>query len=640
MPARMVARAETARTTSKKSGLLAIALMLAVLAAFSPILTNQFINFDDGVYVTSNTHVQNGLTLVNLGWAFTTTEASNWHPLTWVSHMIDCQLYGLRPWGHHLTSLLLHAANTLLLFFLLKQVTGADWRSFFVAALFGLHPLRVESVAWAAERKDVLSTFFFLLTLHAYWHYARLAAPKSKLKYYWLALLLFALGLMSKPMLVTLPLVLLLLDFWPMGRFKISGWKTLLLEKIPFAALAAASCAQTMTVQARSTTMLEHLTAMNRLENGLVSYVRYLAKTFWPTRLAVFYPHPGSWSLAQTFGSCLILSAISIWAFRWRKRIPSPAMGWLWFVVTLLPVIGLIQVGRQSIADRYTYIPSIGLFLALVWLADSVLSSWPHRRRLFAILGPALLILCGGWTYRQAGYWKNGEIVFRHAIAVTDGNYLAHSNLGDALHAQGRTADAIREYQKALDLRPTEVNSRNSLGSFFLSLNRIDEAIEQFRLALRYAPDFAEAHNNLGYAFQKKGDQALAMTEFQTALRLNRGDYRVHLNLASASMALGKTDEALEELKSASSLEPGDILTRVALGNLLFNTGRIDEALTQFVATLKIAPTNAEAHANLGMALARKGRNEEATVHLREALRLQPNYPEAEAQLRTLTLPH
>src|SRR5258706_3295717 len=420
---RKVGRAET--EPQKHLGLFAVGLALAVIASFSPAIGNQFVNFDDAAYLTANTHVQSGLSLENLRWAFTATVASNWHPLTWISHMIDCDVYGLRPWGHHLTSLLLHAANTILVFIFLNRFTGSLWRSFFVAGLFGLHPLRVESVAWAAERKDVLSTFFLLLTLLAYGRYACSAATKARVRNYCLALSLFTLGLMSKPMLVSVPLALFLIDFWPLQRLQATNWKKLLVEKIPFAGMAAVFCALTLKVQNKSTNMVEHLTLLDRVGNALVSYIRYLAKTFWPAHLSVFYPHPGTWPAGYCVGSLAVLTALSIWAFRWRKRIPALATGWYWFLVTLVPVIGIVQVGRQSIADRYTYIPSIGLFAALIWLADVMLSQWHQSRRLLKIAGKTCLVLCGVLTFRQTGYWTNGETLFRHAIKDTRGNYLA-----------------------------------------------------------------------------------------------------------------------------------------------------------------------------------------------------------------------
>lgn len=623
----------------RKTIAFAAALFALVFISFSPVLSNDFVNFDDAAYLTTNTHVQSGLTSENVRWAFTTTTASNWHPLTWISHMLDCQIYGMRPWGHHLTSLLLHALSSALLFYLLNAITGSLWRSLIVAGLFGLHPLRVESVAWAAERKDVLSMLFFLLTLFAYRKYTTATSRSHRIQTYLLALILYTLGLMSKPMLVSLPVLLFLIDFWPLARFQTNPFKTLVIEKLPFAGLALVFCAVTIMAQQASTQMVEQLTTAGRLENAFVSYARYVWKTIWPIHLAVFYPHPGSWPVAITLLSLLLVGCITAIALYLHKRCSAFTIGWLWFLVALVPTIGLIQVGRQSIADRYTYIPSIGFFIGLVWLATSVLakSSLSHPAKL--ILAAVPILLCSGLTYRQSGFWKNGVTLFNHAIAVTDKNYLAHCNLGTALNARGDTEGAIREYQIALRLLPGDVNTRNSLGSFFLEHNRPDEAIEQFRIAIQYAPNFAEAHNNLGYALLKRGDLAAAIRELEAALKLNPKDYRVHVNLASAALASGQAAQAIDELKSAVVLEPGDIITRFSLGNLLFNVGRIDEAIEQFEAVLKLSSTNAEVHTNLGIALARKGRNDEAIAHFKEVLRLKPNDPGAEAQLRALTVP-
>jgi tetratricopeptide (TPR) repeat protein len=658
---------------------LPVLLFVLVLGAFVPVLRNDFISFDDGTYVTLNTHVQAGLSWAGLKWAFLSSEGSNWHPLTWLSHMLDCELFGLRPWGHHLTSIILHGLNTIALFFLLRKMTGSTWRSFFVAAFFGLHPLRVESVAWVAERKDVLSAFFFLLTLFAYARYAQRSTPAF---YLW-ALLFFAFGLMSKPMLVTLPFVLLLLDYWPQSRAgrppapkgsvtpavsfspaRRFGW--LLIEKIPFFLLALASSVITFVVQnkAGATRMIGQLPVFARFENALISYCRYLGKLGWPVHLSIFYPHPGHWPLVEFMGAGLLLAILTTAAIRVRRQHPYLLVGWFWFLGTLVPVIGLVQVGRQSMADRYTYIPSIGLFIALVWGIDALAGSFPKRSdseplsdlaqvstkavriqvwakagslqtlALFAaVVG---ILLCGALTYHQAGCWRNSESLFRHALAIDRDNYLAHGNLGNALERQGKLAEAMGEYDEVLRLQPDDVNTRNGLGSLLLELGRTDDAIGQFEEALRRLPSFAEARNNLGYLFQRQGRLDQAIVQYELALKLNPSDFRIHINLATVLLRKGRTEESIRHLEAALKLKPDDVVTRNTLGSLLFNAGRAAEAIQQFEQAVRAAPDDAEAQGNLGIVLAQRGRRNEAIAHLTQALKLRPNYPEAEQQLRAL----
>ena len=459
--------------------LLALLLALATIALYWPATRCDFITLDDPDFVTANLHVQGGLSWEGVKWAFCNTEqATYWAPLMWLSHELACQLFGLNPWGHHLINVLLHAANTALVFLLFQRLTRATWRSLLLAALFGWHPLRVESVAWVTERKDVLSTFFGLLCLMAYVCYvgeSKVQSPKSKVQspkskgFYFLALLFFALGLMSKAMLVTWPFVMLLLDYWPLQRFKVQGSgfsvRSLVVEKIPFFALAAAASVVTFVVQKKGGAIaaIESLPLGARAGNALVSYCRYLGKTFWPADMAVLYPHPGHWPLAEVLLAGLFLAGISALVFMQRRRQPFMLMGWLWFVGTLVPVIQLVQAGLVAMADRFTYVPSVGLLVLIIWSGYELTRGWRHHVMLLSLAGAAAVVLCMALTRQQLGYWRDSETLFRHALKVTQNNYFAHYNLGDALFSQGQTDEAISQFREAIRLKPGI--SRGSLQS-------------------------------------------------------------------------------------------------------------------------------------------------------------------------------
>jgi tetratricopeptide (TPR) repeat protein len=660
--------------------LLAVLLALLTIALYWPAMHHDFVNYDDDVYVTSNVQVQKGLTLENVRWAFINPVDGNWHPVTMLSHELDCQLYGLKPWGHHLTDILLHALNTVLVFLLLQLMTGARWRSALVAALFGAHPLHVESVAWVAERKDVLSTFFGLLALIFYVRHVQksevksqksesnflISSPFLRSPFYWLSLFFFALGLMSKPMLVTWPCVMLLLDYWPLRRisdlrFPISDWKRLLLEKVPFFLFSAAASVVTFLVQKRGGAVMttQAFPMGSRVENALISYGRYLEKLFWPTDLAILYPHVAHWPLMAVAASVLLLYGMTALFFRGRKRYPFLLMGWLWFLGTLVPVIGLVQVGEQSMADRYTYIPSLGVLVLVVWGAHELTKRWQHQETTLALAGSAAIVLCLAVTHKQLGYWQDSEALFQHTLKVTENNELAHNNLGLALLDKGQTdeaisqfqeairlnpdaaeihenlggallkrnqdGEAINEFQEGVRLKPASAVAHNDLGNAFFSNGQTDEAMEQFQEAVRLAPDYADARVNLGVAFLRKGQTDEAKSQFEEAIRLRPNDANAHLNLGIALAKKGQVDEAISQFQQTILLKPDDADAHAALGNALFGQGRTSEALGQFQEAIRVSPDDADAHVNLGVGLLNMGRTDEAISQFQEAIRLRPD---------------
>ena len=540
---------------------------------FLPAVHNEFINYDDDVYVTGNAHIQGGLSLSTVEWAFKSMHASNWHPLTWLSHAADCEFYGLNPQGHHLTSVLLHAINAVLLFLALRRLTGAGWRSLFVAVVFGLHPLRVESVAWVAERKDVLSTMFGLLALLMYANYAERARtknPKCKVSY-GLTLLFFAFSLMSKPMLVTLPFVLLLLDYWPLNRFRHeSSWK-LVREKAPFFLLMAASCAVTFVAQKRGGAMalMAGTPFGASLENALVSYGRYLGKLFWPENLAVYYPVVDHWPMQIVLLSSALLLGVSVASIAARRSHPYVVTGWFWFLGTLVPVIGLVAVGEQSMADRYTYVPLVGVLILVAWGAEEMTRRWRYQTFSLSAASVVVIVACIVLTRQNLGYWRTSETLFRHVIAVTGDNYSAHCNLGNALMGQGRTEEALSEFQTAAKLKPDSSENHCNVGVALANLNRLDEAIGEFQYAARLNPDNGLAHHDLGMALERKDQLDQATREYEEAIRL-MPDYAPAHN---------------------------------SLGVALAKKGRLDKALTQFQAAVRLDPTFQPAQDNLKMAL-------------------------------------
>jgi Tfp pilus assembly protein PilF len=547
--------------------LMAALLVLLTIALYWPAMRCDFINFDDPDYVAANSHVQGGFSWEGIKWAFTNTEqGAQWAPLMWLSHELACQFFGLNPWGHHLINVLLHAANVALVFLVFQRMTGALWRSLMLAALFGWHPLRVESVAWVTERKDVLSTLFWMLTLWAYAKYVeatQVRDSKSKV-WYGAALAMFVFGLMSKTMLVTMPFVLLLLDYWPLERFKVQGLgfriKNLVKEKIPFFAIAVAASVVTFVVQKHGGAVktVEYLPLGARVGNALISYCRYLGKMFWPTDLAVLYPHHGYWPLAKVLLAGVFLCGISVPLFMERRRYPFLLVGWLWFVGTLVPVIGFVQVGGQAMADRYTYIPSLGVLALTIWGVYELARGWRHHVIALSFVGSAAIVLCIGLTRQQLGYWKDSETLFRHTLEVTQDNYISHNNLGGALFNKGQTNEAMIQFQEAIRLKLDNSDVHNKLGIALLNKGQTDDAIKQFREVVRLKPDDGEARNNFGVALFKKGQTGEATKQFQEAIRLKPDDAEAHNNLGLALLNQGKTDEAISQCQEAIRLDPND----------------------------------------------------------------------------------
>ena len=544
-----------ARTDKKFFIFACLTLALGTLALYRPVTRFPFINFDDPEYISENPVTQAGLTWHGLVWAFNGIHVGNWHPVSWLSHMIDCQIFGVNAGGHHLMNVLFHIANTLLLFAFLRSATGFEWRSAFVAALFAWHPLHVESVTWVAERKDVLSTFFWLLTLLAYASYAKgsdelrvtsyergnwLITHHSSL-FYFLALVFCALAMLSKPMAVTLPFTLLLVDVWPLKRvwnaeYGIRNLKTSLLEKIPFFLLMLALCAVTFLAQ-RSAGAVSPVEWSSRLGNVPVAYARYIAKTFWPTDLSLVYPYVYHWPVVAIAGSVAILIFISALAVMLLRREPWLATGWLWFLGTLVPVIGFVQVGAQSMADRYFYIPSIGLFIVLVWSAAELCATLPNGKTILALIGGSALVGCMLATSLQISYWRNSESLFLHALEVTRNNYVAENALGKYFEKNGDHARALVLYQDAVRIEPRFASSQYNLGLALIGFGHKDEALEHLAAAAQFDPGNPDAQYNLGIFFLQNKHWADAAHCFEATLKL-RPEFapaRVHLAEALAA---------------------------------------------------------------------------------------------------------
>ena len=556
--------------------IICIFLIAASLVVYWQITNHEFINYDDGLYVTENLHVKAGLTFESIKWAFTTFHASNWHPLTWLSHMLDYELYGLNPMGHHWTSLQIHLTNTLLLFFILQYMTGAIWKSAFVAALFALHPLHVESVAWVSERKDVLSAFFGMLTILAYIRYVK----KRNFFRYFLIFILLSLGLMAKPMLVTLPFVLLLLDFWPLKRLKFSLNQTsvllvLIKEKIPLLMPAVISSILTLIAQQNvALKTLEIFPLQTRIANALISYTSYICKAIWPLHLTIFYPHQGnSISLWYAFGAGLMIAGSLFIAVNTSKKYPYISVGLLWFLVTLLPVIGIIQVGDQAMADRYTYIPLIGIFIILAWGGSDLLKKWTNKKIVPAILAMSVLLVLTMQSFLQAAHWKNSNTLFENSIKVTENNWLAHNNLGIALLGKRELDKAIFHYKKALNIKPDTLGAIKNLGVALSEKGDFKEAAQYFTKAIVINPEDWDAHYKLGRILENQGKFNRAIRHFEEVIRINPDYAQAYNEIGIILAQKGKLQKSNEFFLKAIQLEPD---YKEAMNNLLILKRMLD----------------------------------------------------------------
>ena len=593
-----------------------LGLVIVTFAVYSQVRHFEFVNFDDPDYV-DNPHVRAGLSLAGAEWAATATDAANWFPLTWISHMLDRELFGGDSGSPHLMNVALHAIATLFLFAAMSRVTGMRSRSALVAAIFALHPLHIESVAWVAERKDVLSALFFFATM---WAYARYVERRSVGRYI-VAALLMCCGLMSKPTTVTLPFVLLLLDYWPFRR---SGGIRLWLEKIPLILLSIAASVVTFLVQRHGGAVLSlgEIPFGTRLANAAVSYAVYILNFLWPVNLAVFYPYPASIPPWKTIAAALALAAITVGVLLARKR--YLIAGWLWFLGMLLPTIGLIQAGIQSRADRYTYLPLTGLAIMLVWGLAELLEPRLWGRKALAIASLAAIAALAWTTYFDLQPWHDSISLFRRALQVTQGNYLAANNLGVALRRSGRIQEAIPLFESAFRDNPAYAEAQSNLGEALLAESKVKEALPHILEALRLDPNLAVAHVNFGAALSRSGRFAEAAGQYQIALKLQPDQADAHAGLGIMLTELGRYPEALPELLEALQMQPRDANSHYNLGRLYGLMGRPDDAIDEFAETIHLDPNDPQAHFNLGTALAGKGRIDEAIEQFRVTARLSP----------------
>jgi tetratricopeptide (TPR) repeat protein len=606
---------------------LCFVLAAMTLAVFGQTVGFGFVNFDDDVYIYDNAQVKSGLSLGGFAWVVSHADCNLYHPLTMLSLMGDYQIHGLRSGGYHLINVLLHTASVLLLFLTLRRMTGALWRSAFVAAVFAIHPLRVESVAWVAERKDVLGGFFFMLTLAAYAHYVR--KPKS-LPRYLLVVAAFVLALLSKPTVVTLPFVLLLLDYWPLQRFdqpgsagnnrNYFGSAGCFLEKIPLLALAAGTCVLTVLAAEKG---IVNASVISRLGNALVSYAIYLRQMVWPEGLAAYYPLPkdghAAWTIALSF---LLLALITTEVFIFRRKRPWLLTGWFWYLGMLTPMIGLVQTGGFAHADRMTYLPQIGLYLLFTWTVAGIFTGWRYRRQALGGLAASVLFVLFFCARTQAAYWRDSETLWTHALTCTTDNHVANNNLGFAVFKKENMNQAIGLFQKALQIKSSYPEARNNLGSALFQIGKVDDAIVYYKQALQIRPDYAEARYNLSVALLQKGKVDDAIAQCQKALQI-RPDYAdARVNLGLALMQKDSVDEAIAEYQKALQIMPGHADAHDDLGIALFRKGDLEPAIAQFQIALQSAPDNAHAHNNLATAFVREGRLDDAIEHYQKALKI------------------
>ncbi len=603
-------------------------LAVLVWAAFGQAVHYGFVNFDDDVYVYKNGQVTGGVTKASAQWAFTHVHSSNWHPITWLSHMLDCQFYGLNAGGHHFTNILIHAITCVLLFLLLRAMTRFLWRSAFVAAVFAIHPLRVESVAWIAERKDVLSGLFFVITIAAYVWYARRTWSLGR---YLVVVLLFSLALMSKPMVVTLPFILFLLDYWPLNRFIASENRSIpwrcICDKIPLLALSAAMCAATILAQHEA---VSPLPLSLRLSNAAVSSMVYLRQLFFPADLVVLYPFPehGLPQAEIILVGCLLL-AISVAVFLARGKYPWALFGWLWYLGMLVPVIGILQVGAQAHADRYTYLPQIGICIALTWSVAELAARWRPSQMALSAVSMAVVIALVVGARKQTAYWQNSRTLWARTVALTSDNVVAQNNLGNALLDEGLLDEAITHLKEARRIKPDDAKTAFNLGNALIQKGELTEGMANLSEALQLRPDYAEAHINLGSAFLKTGRVNDAADHFERALQLEPGQPSAWNDLGYARLQQGAVEKAMACFQHALQVDPTQAVTLDNLANALMQQGKVDAAIGYYQRALQLKPEFAEAEYNLGTALVQKNNLNDAIVHFQRALGFKPDYANA-----------
>ena len=625
--------------------LISLLLSISILVVYWQVTGFEFVSFDDYAYVSENTIVRQGITLEGIKWAFMKIYSFNWHPLTWVSHMLDVELFGTKPGLHHLTNVIFHILNSILLFLILEKMTGAMWRSAAVAALFALHPLHVESVAWIAERKDVLSTFFWMLTMASYLLYAH----RRTVSRYLIVVFFYILGLLSKPMLVTLPFVLLLLDFWPLNRLDLiqtgnngnnnlkvmressgrwSSLPSLILEKIPLIMLAAVSCGITIHAQKSWGALgsLEGLPIGIRIANAIISYVAYLWKMLWPLNLAAFYPYPDAFHPFEVISCLLILLSITGLILFFSKSFPYLMVGWLWYLGTLIPVIGIMQVGSQSMADRYTYIPLIGIFISLVWGLWELFCRLRHGKIAFGVVSVTALVLFTVITQIQVGLWKNSETLFRHAIEVTKNNYMAHNNLGVVLSDKGDAEGAIREYQEALRINPMFYLAHFNLGLAYTKKGEANRAIEYYVKGLQINPNYTKVHNDLGALLVMTGQTDEAIIQYDKSLRLDPYQPTVYNNLGNTYIHKADLKKAAECFKKAVQINPDYIEAHRNLDNVRIAQSKIEGSISKLKQELEAQPRNHALYKQLADLHRQLGELDEAASLYQKALSIKPDY--------------
>ncbi len=615
-------------------------LVFLTFLAYYRVLWSDFVNFDDTLYVTENRHVQAGLTVESVLWAFRSTDVSYWQPLAWISHMVDCELFGLRAGMHHLSSLVIHIFNSLLVLLVLKRLTGAFWASVFVAGLFALHPFNVDSVAWIAERKNVLSTTFWLLTIWAYGGYAR----RGGMLLYLASILLFVLGLLAKPMLVTLPFVLILLDYWPLRRFglgfdgeeqasgPVTGFGRLLLEKVPFFVLMSVSAyVQLSSVDRPDVVVSRQFVPMGlRLAVAPVSYVQYMIKMIWPLKLAVYYPYPKTavvWESVCAVVLLVVLSVVLIWMLRSRRY---AVVGWLWFVGTLVPVSGLYQVGLWPfIGDRWVYVPLLGLFVIIAWSIADIAEKWRVPKIAIALPVCAWIAALGVCTWYQTGFWKDGEALFRRALAVTENNVIAHYNLGNVLLKRGQTDDAVEQYRLAKLVNPQYIDAHYNLGIALAALERHLEAVKAYRGVLGLAENHKKVFQRIGDSLAKSGQVGEALVYYEKALAKRAGDTEVLNNYGLALVKAERVDEAIGVYQESLEIDPNSVEILNNLGNALVRQKKFGKALERFEKALLLKADFIQTHLNMARALSESGQKERAVERYQQALEIEPDNVDA-----------